>query len=72
MKYLKTLALLISFSTLASCTEGFEDFPADVYSINDTQDTKSVEPTDTTTSRQISIHFDEPEVEEINYAIIIP
>lgn len=75
MKYLKSIALLISLSTLVSCTEGFEDFPADVYStneINDTKDTKSYEPNDTTSTNLISIHIDEPEVEDINYTITIP
>ena len=78
MKYLKSLALLISLSTLASCTEGFEDFSADVYSsnkineINDTKDTKSSETNDTTSTGMISIYFDEPEVEDINYSITIP
>lgn len=72
MKLLKSIALLISLSTLASCTEGFEDFPADVYSINEESDTKSIEPTDSTASSQISIHIDEPDVEDINYTITLP
>ena len=81
MKYLKSLALLISLSTLVSCTEGFEDFPADVYStneindINDSKDTKSSESNDTndtTGAGMISIQIDEPDVEDINYSITIP
>ena len=69
MKYLKSLALLISLSTLASCSEGFEDFPADVYTM---KDTKATEPTDSTGYGQISIHIDEPDVEDIDYVITLP
>ena len=68
MKFLKSLALLISLSIFASCTE-YEDFPADVYTMNET---KASEPTDTTGVGQISIHVDEPDVEDIDYTITIP
>ncbi|MBD5278504.1 MAG: hypothetical protein HDS32_04630 [Bacteroides sp.] len=37
MKYLKSLALLLfSLTILTSCSE-YEDFPADVYSMNETE-----------------------------------
>lgn len=75
MKYLKSLALLISLSTLASCTQGFEDFPEDVYfpkDIKDTKNTKASEPNDTTGAGKISILIDEPDVEDIDYVITIP
>ena len=69
MKYLKSLALLISLSALASCSQGFEDFPADAYS---TMSTKAAEPTDTTGTSQISIIIDEPEVVDIDCTITLP
>ena len=72
MNYIKTLALLISLSTLASCTQGYDDFPEDVYSINEIKDTKSSEPTDTTATGRISIHIDEPDYEDIDYTVSIP
>ena len=72
MKYLKSLALLLSLSALASCTQGFEDFPADVYTQNDIKDTKASEPNDSTGAGKISIHIDEPDVEDINYTVTLP
>lgn len=76
MKYLKTLALLaISLSTLASCTQGFEDFPTDVYSvenIDESKGTKSNEPNDSTGGSSISIHINEANEEDIDYVITIP
>ena len=72
MKYLKSLALLISLSTLVSCTQGFEDFPTDVYSQNNIKDTKASEPNDSTGAGRISIHIDEPDVEDIDYTVTLP
>ncbi|MDE5586050.1 MAG: hypothetical protein K2I92_06885 [Muribaculaceae bacterium] len=83
MKYIKTLALLLlSISILTSCSED-EYFSTDVYSMKDTKaienetkssenDTNGFEPNDTTDSGKISILFDEPDVEDIDYAITIP
>ena len=83
MKYLKSLALLLlSISILTSCSED-EYFLADVYSMKDTEanlndtkatenDTTSTEPNDSTESGMISILFDEPDVEDIDYVITLP
>ena len=69
MNYIKAFALLISLSTLASCSQGFEDFPADAYS---NMNTKAAEPSDSTGTSRISIVIDEPDVEDIDYVVTIP
>ena len=72
MKYLKSLALLLSLFTLASCSQGFEDFSEDIYTQNEIKDTKASEPNDSTGAGKISIHIDEPDVEDINYTVTLP
>lgn len=72
MNYIKTLALLISLSTLASCTEAFEDCPEDVYSTIDIKDTKASESNDSTGGTQITILIDETEVVDIDCTLDIP
>ena len=69
MNYIKTLALLISLSTLASCSEAFEDAPKDVYT---TLETKATDPTDSIGAGNISLYIDEIDVEDIDYTITIP
>ncbi|MDE5850831.1 MAG: hypothetical protein K2H38_11870 [Muribaculaceae bacterium] len=83
MNYIKTLALaLFSISILTSCSED-EFFTNEVYSVKDTEanlnDTKGfendpngTEPNDSTETGTISIHFNEPEVEDIDFSITIP
>ncbi|MBD5263826.1 MAG: hypothetical protein HDS39_07125 [Bacteroides sp.] len=83
MNYLKSLALLLlSTSILTSCSQ-YEDFPADVYSMDNTEanekntkaaesDTDGTEQDDTTGSGMISINIGEPEVEDIDYTVTIP
>lgn len=72
MNYIKTLALLISLSTLASCTEAFEDCPEDVYTTIDIKDTKASESNDTTGGAQITLLIDEPDEVDIDYTLNIP
>lgn len=72
MKYLKTLALFIALLTLVSCDQGFEDFPAETYSMNDENGTKATEHSDSTASGNITIIFDVPEVTDIDYVVTIP
>ena len=69
MNYIKAFALLISLSILASSCTDREDFPSDVYS---KMNTKASEPSDTTGTSRISIIIDEPDVEDIDYAVTIP
>lgn len=87
MKYLKSLALLLSLSILASCSQ--DEYFEDVYSkidteanvkdtkamdndINDTDDDSDTEPNDTTQSGTITIIFEEPEIVDLECEITLP
>ena len=87
MKYLKSLALLLSLTILTSCSQ--DEYFEDVYSkidteanvkdtkamdndINDTDDDSDTEPNDTTQSGTITIIFEEPEIVDLECEITLP